>query len=65
MLAVNEENTAARKFYSFLNFKKAAGPYVWVLSLLYRNKEILTINMKKNRDWLNTGDSGYKYMGIR
>lgn len=64
-LKVEKTNSDARKFYASLNFRKGGSLFTPIISLLSRGKEILMIDLDKNRNWLNRPQNGYKYMGIK
>jgi len=64
-LKVEKTNPDARKFYEALNFKKGGPLFARIISLCSRRKDILMIDLDKNRNWLNRPQNGYKYMGIK
>ncbi len=64
ILEVDRENEGAVLFYNRLNFTDGHGITAATVGRLHPEKKVLMIDLKKNRDWVNRPEAGFKYMGI-
>lgn len=64
-LQVDKDNVPATALYRKLAFTRARGLLAGTIRLLHPGKEVLTLDLAENEDWINRPEKGYKYMGIR